>query len=738
MLLNRNRSSVVIAAMLLSAGFCAARETFVSTTGNDANLGTKSKPLATLAAAQKHVRAALKSGAKEPLHVVIGGGTYFLNQPLALTPEDSGTVKNPVVWRAVKGGDVVLSGGRAISGRWKKGNKGVWSVDLPDVTDGWNFRQLFVDGQRATRARFPNADEANPFLYATGGGADHAVIDPKLIKPSWGTAPDAQINVVAQWKFFNQWNTITRVDAAKGRIDFSDSERHGKITTGNWFWIEGVKEELDQPGEWYLDRRQGRLYYMPEAGKDPNKLTIIAPRLNVIVDAKGEVEKKTHVEHVHFKGLQFRHTTFTLGHIEARVHTDGAMRLENANHFLIEDCHFENIGGYAFWLHLDSRRNVINRNTVLNSGGGGVLFTGARLSYMDDSKLYTPGKVAATVFPILNHVTRNTVKHCGKLRYYGGGVHLDSRPASMAMEPGNYIAHNYFADLSRNGIFAFRNQGGNIIEYNHIHDAMQTTVDGACIHFGTMNHLNAPNYILNNWLYDIWGYEQKPNGKPIRHMANGVFLDWATSNTTVKNNYIYNAGGKPLKNIMGNWNLNIADNQTSKTRIVPAFADEVGPKGTATNGIDLETNRLTGSVVHYSDSQQVSRSGDWRQRTINGFWGLFSFNLLEVNPSNPATISYTLPITEDGTYQVSLLFQPNKKNATNAKIRINHADGVSDLTWNMQKGDMFGFAVELGNYTLKNGKPAKVTISNEDADGLVVADSVAFVKIAKLQTPNTK
>ena len=724
--------------MLLSAGFCAARETFVSTTGNDANLGTKSKPLATLAAAQKHVRAALKSGAKEPLHVVIGGGTYFLNQPLALTPEDSGTVKNPVVWRAVKGGDVVLSGGRAISGRWKKGNKGVWSVDLPDVTDGWNFRQLFVDGQRATRARFPNADEANPFLYATGGGADHAVIDPKLIKPSWGTAPDAQINVVAQWKFFNQWNTITRVDAAKGRIDFSDSERHGKITTGNWFWIEGVKEELDQPGEWYLDRRQGRLYYMPEAGKDPNKLTIIAPRLNVIVDAKGEVEKKTHVEHVHFKGLQFRHTTFTLGHIEARVHTDGAMRLENANHFLIEDCHFENIGGYAFWLHLDSRRNVINRNTVLNSGGGGVLFTGARLSYMDDSKLYTPGKVAATVFPILNHVTRNTVKHCGKLRYYGGGVHLDSRPASMAMEPGNYIAHNYFADLSRNGIFAFRNQGGNIIEYNHIHDAMQTTVDGACIHFGTMNHLNAPNYILNNWLYDIWGYEQKPNGKPIRHMANGVFLDWATSNTTVKNNYIYNAGGKPLKNIMGNWNLNIADNQTSKTRIVPAFADEVGPKGTATNGIDLETNRLTGSVVHYSDSQQVSRSGDWRQRTINGFWGLFSFNLLEVNPSNPATISYTLPITEDGTYQVSLLFQPNKKNATNAKIRINHADGVSDLTWNMQKGDMFGFAVELGNYTLKNGKPAKVTISNEDADGLVVADSVAFVKIAKLQTPNTK
>ena len=191
-----------------------------------------------------------------------------------------------------------------------------------------------MEGKRAIRARFPNADEANPFLYATGGGMDHAIIDPKLVKASWGTAPDAQINIVPQWRFFNQWNTVTGVDPATGRIDIADSERHGKITSGNWFWIEGVKEELDQPGEWYLDRAEGRLYYMPEPGVDPNTLTIVAPRLNVIVDAKGDVEKKTHVEHVNFSGLEFRHTTFTLGHIEARVHTDAAIRFENTNRLL--------------------------------------------------------------------------------------------------------------------------------------------------------------------------------------------------------------------------------------------------------------------------------------------------------------------------------------------------------------------------------------------------------------------
>ena len=245
---------------------------------------------------------------------------------------------------------------------------------------------------------------------------------------------------------------------------------------------------------------------MPTNGVDPNTLEIVAPFLNRIVNAKGDVNAGTHVEHVHFEGLEFRHTTFTLGQIEARVHTDTAIMFENTRDSSVRNCHFENIGGYALWLHLDSQRNVFDQNTVRYSGGGGVLLTGSRFAYMDDSKIYTPGEAAAKVAPILNEITRNTVEHCGKIRYYGGGVHLDSRPFSMTMAPGNYIAHNHFNDLSRNGVFAFRNQGGNVIEYNHIHNCMQTTIDGAAIHFATMNHLNAPNYILNNWLYDIWGY----------------------------------------------------------------------------------------------------------------------------------------------------------------------------------------------------------------------------------------
>jgi hypothetical protein len=238
-----------------------------------------------------------------------------------------------------------------------------------------------------TRARFPNVSEANPFLCATGGGMDHVIIAPKQIKECWGHAADAQINIVPHSRFFNQWNTVSGIHPDTGRIDLADSERHRNIDSGSWFWIEGVQEELDEPGEWFLDVKIGRLFYMPEPGADPNTLEIVAPFLDRIVNAKGDINAGSHVEHVRFEGLGFQHTSFTLGHIEARVHTDAAVMFENTSNSSVKNCEFENIGGYALWLHLDSQRNVFDHNTVRYSGGGGVLLTGSRLSYMDDTKM---------------------------------------------------------------------------------------------------------------------------------------------------------------------------------------------------------------------------------------------------------------------------------------------------------------------------------------------------------------
>lgn len=728
---SRNCLGFLSALMLLLVPLSAATRIHVSPQGDDVNAGTVESPLATPHGARDKVRSIISKGLTEPVEVIFFAGTFTLGSTLELRPEDSGTEKSPITWKAAPGARVLWSGGLEIPRKWNKGDDGVWQVDLQGIgPDEWNFRQLFVDGKRAIRARFPNADEKNPFLYAIGGGMDHAIIDSALVKESWGRAKDAQINIVPQWRFFNQWNTVTKVDTKTGRIDIADSERHAKIIPGDWFWIEGVREEIDQPGEWFLDTAARRLHYMPPAGVNPNTLTIIAPVLNRLVNAKGDVNAGTHLQHVHFDGIEFRHTGYTLGHIEARVHTDAAIMFENTLDSSVGNCRFENIGGYALWLHLDSQRNKFYCNKVRDSGGGGVLMTGARLSYMDDTKIYTPGEAAAKVAPILNEVTRNTVEHCGKIRYYGGGVHLDSRPFHMSMEPGNHIAHNYFNDLSRNGVFAFRNQGGNVVEYNHIHNAMQTTIDGACIHFATMNHLNAPNFILNNWLYDAWGYEQKPDGKPVRKLGNGIFLDWDTSNTTVRDNWVYNSVGGAIKAIWANQNLVIENNRESDIRIVPPFEREIGPQGTATHGIDLASNRLTGSVIHYKDEKHVKTNGIWEPKTVNGMWGLFRFNYLVGTAAVPSEATYTLPIPDDGIYQISLLYPSGKDRAANVPVTIRHADGKEELKWDMRKGSKNGFSVVVGTYRFEKGKPATVTLSTRDADGIVIADGVAFVKVS--------
>jgi hypothetical protein len=245
-----------------------------------------------------------------------------------------------------------------------------------------------------------------------------------------------------------------------------------------------------------------------------------------------------------------------------------------------------------------------------------------------------------------------------------------------------------------------------------------------------MNHLNSPNFILNNWLYDIWGYEQMPDGIPVRRQAHGVYLDWDTSNTTVKDNWIYNYKGNAVAKVFGgNWNVVIADNQSSDKPITPPFVAEVGPGGTATNGIDMVSNKLTGSIVHYTDSRLFDKTGTWMPKSKVGIFGLFVFNYLVGTAAVESQARYTLPITEDGTYQISLLYSPGSSNASNAPITIVHADGTANISWDMQQGSKFGFAVAVGTYRFEAGKKATVTLSTTGANGDVIADSVGFVKV---------
>ena len=118
---------------VILAGICVpsfALELYVSPAGRDANPGTKDQPFATITHARDAVRQ-IKKTLKEPVTVYIRGGTYYLNEPLIFTTEDSGIQKAPVVYTAFDGETVVLSGGQRLGLNWKPYRDGIMKAQTP-------------------------------------------------------------------------------------------------------------------------------------------------------------------------------------------------------------------------------------------------------------------------------------------------------------------------------------------------------------------------------------------------------------------------------------------------------------------------------------------------------------------------------------------------------------------------------------------------------------------------------
>lgn len=189
----KSRDTIRLLGMLLmfvvlAQPLNAATIFYVATNGRDAwsgrlaepNAGKTDGPFATLVRGRDAVRAhKAKNGLAEPVTVLVREGCYYFDEPLILTPPDSGTEACPITYRAHPGEHVVLSGGRPVVG-WAKAEGQLWAAAVPEGKAAVDkFQQLFVAGKREIRARHPNFDEERPrtggFLFAktpdAGGGA---------------------------------------------------------------------------------------------------------------------------------------------------------------------------------------------------------------------------------------------------------------------------------------------------------------------------------------------------------------------------------------------------------------------------------------------------------------------------------------------------------------------------------------------------------------------------------------
>ncbi len=539
-----------LALLLPAAAFAAPADFTVAPNGNDAwsgrlaepNRARTDGPLASLAGAQRAVRALKAGRPARPITVLVRGGTYRIDRPVVFSPEDSGTPAAPITYAAAPGERPVIDGGRRITGFRQQGN--LWTAALPEVAAGrWYFQQLFVNGKRAQRARTPNEG------FFRVAGYDAATTDAQGRKISrQNTAFRFAPGDVRRWErledavavVYHSWETsllrIKAVDLENSTVEFTGPAgwRFGYWGPKQRYHVENVAEALDAPGEWYLNRQTGVLSYFPLPGQKIETAEVVAPTTDELLRFDGIPEMGLPVEHVALRGLAFRHADWTLepqGHSDAQAvfRVPAAIIATGARDCALEECEIAHVGTYGIWLRRGSSGCRLVKNHLFDLGAGAI-----RVGEMEMPR-------DAADFADGNLVENNYIHDYGEVYAAGVGV-------LVGQSSDNRIRHNEIHDGYYSGMSLGWNWGQspthahrNLVEFNHIHHVMRGLLsDGAGIYtLGT----SPGTAIRNNVIHDVFAYEQPP-------IAWGIYLDAESNQILVENNLCYNvlSGGLMMHN----------------------------------------------------------------------------------------------------------------------------------------------------------------------------------------------
>ena len=290
--------SLVLSMLICSAPACLAEEAlelYVSPHGNDAWSGTLAEPtgsdgpLATLARARDVIRELKRAGSlQRSVNVYLRGGTYELAETLVLTPEDSGTPDQPITYQAYPGEIPILSGGRRITTSWvpRASGAAIQVTTIPEVARGeWYVNSLFVNGRRAVRARTPNEGSYYAIKSVQKDVSDHTAFafNGADINPAWQYLNEVEIVAIQSWT--QSRHRIQRVSG--GVVELTGSPTQQPMKAGQRYFVENLYEGLTSPGEWYLNRHTGQLYYYPLPGDNLATAEIIVPRLQQLLRLEG-------------------------------------------------------------------------------------------------------------------------------------------------------------------------------------------------------------------------------------------------------------------------------------------------------------------------------------------------------------------------------------------------------------------------------------------------------------------
>jgi len=522
-------AAVVLLCAVACGGAAGELKLYVSPTGKDTASGRAATakgaqgPFQTLERARDEIRKLKQAGPLPDGGIVVElrPGTYELAQPFALTAEDSGSEKCPITYRAKPGGEVRLVGGKVLSGfqpvtdaallaRLDPAARGqVVQVDLKalGITDfgqpsgGWgqntdNRLELFYNNEPLTIARWPNerfvhvagvTDEQPVDVRGTKGSkAPKFIYDEQELgdRPRrWAQEQDLWIHGWWFWDWAEGRQPLEAIDTAQHLITMKPPLHPYGYRKGQWWYAYNALCEIDTPGEWFLDRTGGMLYFWPPAP---------LAKSTALVSVLPSLITMTECSDVTWRGLT----------LEATRAIPLVVRQGARNRVVA--CVVRNCGGYA--MSIEGRDNAVVGCDMYNMGDGGVVLQGG------DRTTLTPG----------NNVVDNChIHHYSRWnRILKPGIHISG--------VGQKVTHNLIDNAPHMAVYF----GGNdhVIEYNEMHSVVYESNDAGIIYAGR-NWSMCGTVIRDNYLHHVDGFRGRG--------CVGVYLDDQFGGTKIERNVFY-------------------------------------------------------------------------------------------------------------------------------------------------------------------------------------------------------
>lgn len=507
---------LMTSALLLLMGaapYCRAESLYISPQGKDSwsgklpapNQAGTDGPFATLEKARVAIRQQKKRGEHAPsgITVWLRGGTYTRQDSFSLGPEDAGTADEPIIYRGYKGEEARIVGGiRLPKGRPIQDEavlrrldpriranvmqfdlKGLGILDYGTISrsgDEPEGIELFSENRPMTLARWPNEGWLQTVDAPEGRKGARFTYSGDRPK-HWAPANDIYVHGYWSEEWADSFERIQDINTATHTITTYPPHGVYGYAPNKRFYFLNVLEELDTPGEWYLDRQKGLLYFWPPDNLKDKPFYVSAVKKHVVV--------VNNAPYVSFRGL-----TIMVGR-------SSGIYVRGGHDNLVAGCKFLNLGQYGVFMHAGAKDSGVVSCDITQTGEGGIFLDGG------DRKTLTAGKLYAINNDIYDYA-RN---------------HRTYKPGVFCSGVGNRVANNRIHDAPHNAILISGNE--NLIEYNETYRVCQETSDAGAFYMG-LDVTKRGNLLRYNYFHDITG-----------RLVSCIYLDDFMSGTIIIGNY---------------------------------------------------------------------------------------------------------------------------------------------------------------------------------------------------------